>query len=85
VALTLREIRMLRPQYVAMSGGLAVGRICKTSDHLAGDWSWSIFGINAGLGVMEIKGSLETFDEAKARVDANWEKWLVWAKLSELS
>jgi hypothetical protein len=74
---------MLRPQYVAMSGGLAVGRICKTSNPFPADWSWSIFGINAGLGVMEIKGSSETFDEAEARLEANWEKWLAWAKLSE--
>ena len=85
MALTLREIRMFRPQYVAMSGGLAVGRICKTSDNLAAAWSWSIFGVNAGLGVIEIKGSLQTFDVAKSRLDANWEKWLAWAKLSELN
>jgi hypothetical protein len=75
---------MFRPQYVAMSGGLVVGRICKNSHPSPADWSWSIFGINAGVGVMEIKGSWETFDEAKARLDANWEKWLAWAKLSEV-
>lgn len=88
MGLTFQEINLLddaRRQYIAMSGGLPIGCIYETSDHLGTGWSWSIFGVNAGRAVMETRGSLETFAEAKARLDANWEKWLAWAKLSELN
>ena len=85
MALTLREVNLLdnpHPQYIAMSGGLVIGYICRTSDRFGRGWSWSIFGVNAGTAVMETKGTLETFEEAKARLDTNWEKWLAWAKLA---
>jgi hypothetical protein len=34
---------------------------------------------------MRVAGMAATFDQAQAALQGNWEKWLAWAKLQELS
>jgi hypothetical protein len=69
------------------SGGLSVGGIYEdiTSAQPSARWYWSIYGVHAGPGVMALQGRAATLDEAKADLRSNWQKWLAWAKLAELS
>jgi len=70
-----------------MNGQLEVGRIYKrdTPDKSDSQWLWAINGVpRAAPGVMRVAGIAASFEEAKAELQDNWEKWLAWANLQEL-
>ena|SRR6266852_1368631 len=71
-----------------MSGELCVGRIYKreAASNPTSQWLWAINGVqHAGPKVMRLAGMTASLDQAKAELKENWDKWLVWAKLQEIS
>jgi hypothetical protein len=77
----------LRTDHYVMSGELRVGRIYKReSSKPELQWLWAINGVPlTGPDVMRVAGTAATFEEAEAQFKENWEKWLAWAKLQEIS
>jgi hypothetical protein len=77
----------LRTDHYVMSGELRVGRIYKreaSKPELR--WLWAINGVQlTGPEVMRVAGTTATFEEAEAQLKENWDKWLAWAKLQEIS
>ena len=45
--------------------------------------AYALNGVHAGPDVMEIQGRAPTLEATKADLQANWEKWLAWAKPGE--
>jgi hypothetical protein len=77
----------LRTDHHVMSGELRVGRIYKRESSKPDlQWLWAINGVQlTGSEVMRIADTTATFEEAEAQLKENWEKWLAWAKLQEIS
>lgn len=75
------------PDYCVYSGGLNIGRLYEdiTTTQPQSRWLWAINGVHAGPTVMQLTGRAATLDEAKEQMRKNWDKWLTWAKLSELA
>jgi hypothetical protein len=74
--------------HVVMSGELQVGRIYKRESTINADsqWLWAINGVQrAGPDVMRVAGLTTTLEAAQAELSENWQKWLAWAHLQELS
>ncbi len=46
-------------------------------------WFWSIQGVLGKPADMRDHGDALTLESAKAELEANWRKWLAWAKLGE--
>jgi hypothetical protein len=70
-----------------MNGQLEVGRIYKrdTLDKSDSQWLWAINGVpQAAPGVMRVAGIAASFEQAKAELQENWEKWLAWANLQDV-
>ena len=74
------------PDHVVMNGGLAVGRIYKrdTPDKSDSQWLWAINGVWAEPAIMRFAGIAPSFEQAKAELQENWEKWLAWANLQDI-
>ena len=89
MALTLRRIMLSDDtatlDYIVMSGNLPIGRVHEAAESPENRWIWTIFGVTAGPAVMETGGRMGTLDDARGRLEANWKKWLAWAKLAELN
>jgi hypothetical protein len=90
--MTLTLMRNLKsPQetddFYFMSGGLQVGRIYKRGHQSKAELSflWAVYGVFGGPPELRTAGMAATFDEAQAALQENWDKWLAWAKLQELS
>jgi hypothetical protein len=87
--LTVRPTRItgepLADDYEVRSGGFTVGRIyldrASVQPHLA--WYWTINGVHAGPGIMQLQGRTPSLEDAKAALRENWNKWLAWAQLAE--
>jgi hypothetical protein len=77
----------LRTDYHVLSGELRVGRIYKREASKPElQWLWAINGVQlTEPEVMRVAGTAATFEEAEAQVKENWDKWLAWAKLQEVS
>jgi len=76
-----------KTDHLVMNGQLEVGRIYKrdTPDKSDSQWLWAINGVpRAAPGVMRVAGIAPSFEQAKAELQDNWEKWLAWANLQEL-
>jgi hypothetical protein len=76
-----------KTDHLVMNGQLEVGRIYKrdTPDKSDSQWLWAINGVpRAAPGVMRVAGIAPSFEQAKAELKDNWEKWLAWANLQEL-
>src|SRR5262245_6760832 len=73
--------------YYLMSGDLRVGRIYErgTQGRPELQFLWALNGVFGGPRDMRVAGVAATFDQAQAALQENWEKWLAWAKLQELS
>jgi hypothetical protein len=73
--------------YYLMSGDLRVGRIYEraTQGRPELQFLWALNGVFGGPREMRVAGGAATFDQAQAVLQENWEKWLAWAKLQELS
>ncbi len=92
MALILRKLRDLHPEtftderdYSVLSGQFTVGRISMiVGGPQDGRWRWSINGVHAAPAVMEVNGSTDTLDAAKAELAVNWRKWLAWVGLKEV-
>jgi hypothetical protein len=70
-----------------MNGQLEVGRIYKrdTPNKSDSQWLWVINGVPlAAPSVMRVAGIAASFEQAKAELQENWEKWLAWANLQEI-
>ena len=69
-----------------MSGKMLVGRIYKRAhaSNSKRQWLWGINGVHAP-DVMVVAGTAASFEEAQAELQQNWEKWLAWANLREIS
>jgi hypothetical protein len=48
-------------------------------------WFWSFYGILGKPPGMRTDGRAPTLEEAKAQFEANWRRWLAWAKLDEVT
>jgi hypothetical protein len=72
--------------YHVVSGGLRVGRVYKRASAMRSEpqWLWDINGVHAAPGVMRLAGTTTTLEQAQAELQANWEKWLAWAKLQQI-
>jgi hypothetical protein len=70
-----------------MSGELRVGRIYKreTAGKPELQFLWALNGVFGGPNEMRVAGMAATFEHAQAALQENWEKWLAWAKLQEIS
>jgi hypothetical protein len=70
-----------------MSGELRVGRIYKrvTAGRPELQFLWAINGVYGGPDGMRVAGMTATLDQAQAELQENWEKWLAWASLQEIS
>src|SRR5215471_10474272 len=76
-----------KTDHLVMSGQLEVGRIYKrdTPDKSESEWLWAINGVQrAAPGIMRVAGIAQSFEQAKAELQENWEKWLAWANLQEI-
>jgi hypothetical protein len=76
-----------KTDHLVMNGQLEVGRIYKrdTPDKSDSQWLWAINGVPlAAAGVMRVAGIAASFEQAKAELQENWEKWLAWANLQEI-
>ena len=89
--LTIRPTRITdrlpeTPDFEVRSGGLGVGRIYEdaTSAQPQFRWYWTIYGVHAGPGVMQLQGREPTLEDAKTALRENWNKWLAWARLAEM-
>jgi hypothetical protein len=67
-----------------MQGGWQVGRIYRkqAATDPEREWLWAINGVQGPPEAMQTGGACSSLDQAKAELNANWEKWLAWAKLS---
>jgi hypothetical protein len=71
---------------LVMCGKLPVGRIYKREPASGVQWLWTINGVQrAGPDVMRVSGMTASLDQARAELKENWEKWLAWANLQEVS
>ena len=72
--------------HLVMNGQLAVGRIYKrdTPDKSDSQWLWAINGVWAEPAIMRFAGIAPSFEQAKAELQENWEKWLAWANLQDI-
>jgi len=76
-----------KTDHLVMSGQLEVGRIYKrdTPNESDSEWLWAINGVQrAAPGIMRVAGIAPSFEQAKAELQENWEKWLAWANLQEM-
>src|SRR4030081_509896 len=76
-----------KTDHLVMNGQLEVGRIYKrdTPNKSDSQWLWAINGVPlAAAGVMRVAGIAASFEQAKAELQENWEKWLAWANLQEI-
>jgi hypothetical protein len=71
--------------YYLTSGDLRVGRIYERQGTQGLEFLWALNGVFGGPHEMRVAGMAATFDQAQAALQGNWEKWLAWAKLQELS
>jgi hypothetical protein len=71
--------------YYLTSGDLRVGRIYERHGMHGLEFLWALNGVFGGPHEMRVAGMAATFDQAQAALQENWEKWLAWAKLQELS
>jgi hypothetical protein len=73
--------------HYVMSGELRVGRIYQrdTPGKPELPFLWAINGVYGGPDGMRVAGMAGTFDQARADLQGNWEKWLAWANLQEIS
>ena len=73
--------------YHLMSGDLRVGRIYERATEGKPEFRflWALNGVFGGPHDMRVAGMAATFDQAQAVLQENWDKWLAWAKLQELS
>jgi hypothetical protein len=71
--------------HLVMNGQLEVGRIYRrdTPNNLD-SWLWAINGVWAEPGIMRFAGIAPSFEQAKAELQENWEKWLAWANLQDI-
>ena len=71
--------------HLVMNGQLEVGRIYRrdTPNNLD-SWLWAINGVWAEPGIMRFAGIAPFFEQAKAELQENWEKWLAWANLQDI-
>jgi hypothetical protein len=70
--------------YTIYHHGRAIGRIYEdrtTRPELR--WFWSITMTGARQAGIRADGCTPTLEQAKAELEANWRKWLVWARLEE--
>jgi hypothetical protein len=70
-----------------MSGELRVGRIYRRdiASRPELQFLWAINGVYGGPDGMRVSGITPTVDQAQAELQENWEKWLAWAGLQEIS
>ena len=70
--------------YTVYDHGRAIGRIYEDrAMRPALRWFWSITMIGARHTRIRTDGCTATLEQAKAELQANWRKWLVWARLEE--
>jgi hypothetical protein len=76
-----------KTDHLVMSGKMRVGRIYKreSASSSKAQWLWAINGVQHAPEVMRLAGMTASLEEAKAELQENWEKWLVWANLQEIS
>jgi hypothetical protein len=72
-------------EWTALSGELIVGRIEEVTSNTDVLWFWGMSGVHGPPEIMQISGMAPTLDQAKAEFKENWEKWLAWANLQQLS
>jgi hypothetical protein len=69
-----------------MSGRWQIGRIyMRKTVQDEPQWMWAINGVSVPPDVMRCAGIAGTFEEANTRLGENWQKWLAWANLQEIS
>src|SRR5262245_10488085 len=76
-----------KTDHLVMNGQLEVGRIYKRDAPFRSEpqWLWAINGVQlAAPGVMRVAGIAPSFEQAKAELQGNWDKWLAWANLQEI-
>jgi hypothetical protein len=74
--------------HLVMSGQLHVGRIYRRESASSSEsqWLWAINGVQpVDPGVMRLAGMTASLDQAQAELKENWDKWLAWAKLQEIT
>jgi hypothetical protein len=73
--------------FYLMSGDLQVGHIYKRASESKPDrqFLWALNGVFGGPSEMRVSGMVATFGDAQAAVQENWDKWLTWAKLQEIT
>jgi hypothetical protein len=86
MTLTYRDKGTSGTQIAVLSGNLLIASIGKrVLTPLAGQevrWQWT-FSIHAAPSGFEHSGHADTFEEAKAAVERNWEAWLKAAGLRD--
>jgi hypothetical protein len=71
-----------RQNWVVIDDGREVGRLHENPyDPPELRWFWSIIVIGAHQAGIRTNGRAPTLEEAKAQFQANYRKWLVWARL----
>jgi hypothetical protein len=71
-----------RADYIVIDDGREVGRIYEDRYTLPElRWYWSIIMIGAHRAGIKTSGRAPTIEAAKADFQANYRRWLVWAKL----
>jgi hypothetical protein len=64
------------------SGEFVVGRVLRDrSGPQAGRYSWSLTGIRGAP--IQNQGTVDTLDDAKAELLANWRRWQEWAGMRD--
>jgi hypothetical protein len=73
-----------RKDYVVTDDGREVGRLYE-DQYTPPDmrWYWSILVIGAHQAGIKTSGHAATLEQAKADFQANYKRWLVWARLEE--
>jgi hypothetical protein len=71
--------------FLLTHGGMPVGRICRRQGALRTDgmWLWAINGVPGGPEPFGLAGTSSSLEEAEAKMNAGWHRWLAWAGLVE--
>jgi hypothetical protein len=71
-----------RADWTVIDAGREVGRIYE-DPYAAHPWYWAVCVINGAAAGIRTSGRANTIEEAKEQFQANYRKWLIWAKLEE--
>jgi hypothetical protein len=71
--------------YLLLHGNMPVARIYSRQSAFSADakWLWTLNGVIGGPADLRLAGTSPSSEAAEAEVNANWQRWLRWAKLTE--